>query len=89
MRMKIALIRLQSFYESFHTTLNGRVRNGWVSGNDKKKKKKVKILSRLMTVMRKQLFVLQNRCFKNFTIFTGKHLCCSLFFNKVIGLRLL
>ena len=64
MRMKIALIRLQSFYESFHITLNGRVRNGWISGNDKKKKrKKVKILSRLMTVMRKQPFVLQNRCF--------------------------
>ena len=42
MRMKIALIRLQSFYESFHITLNGRVRNGWISGNDKKKKKKSK-----------------------------------------------
>ena len=25
---------------------------------------------------------------KNFTIFTGKHLCQSLFFNKVAGLRL-
>ena len=26
---------------------------------------------------------------KNLTIFTGKHLCQSLFFNKVAGLRLL
>ena len=24
---------------------------------------------------------------KNFAIFTGKHLCCNLFFNKVAGLR--
>ena len=24
---------------------------------------------------------------KNFTKFTGKHLCQSLFFNKVVGLR--
>ena len=25
--------------------------------------------------------------FKNFAIFTGKHLCQNLFFNKVVGLR--
>ena len=29
--------------------------------------------------------VLQNRFFRNFPIFTGKHLCWSLFFNKVAG----
>ena len=27
------------------------------------------------------------RCLKNFAKFTGKHLCQSLFFNKVAGLR--
>ena len=27
------------------------------------------------------------RCFKNFTKFTGKHLCWSLFYNKVTGMR--
>ena len=25
------------------------------------------------------------RCFKNLAKFTGKHLCQSLFFNKVVG----
>ena len=29
----------------------------------------------------------RKRCFKNFTKFTGKHQCQSLFFNKVTGLR--
>ena len=50
--------------------------------------------------MLKPLFVLKiqyssstQRCFmkkgvfKNFTKFTGKHLCLSLFFDKVTGLR--
>ena len=32
--------------------------------------------------------ILQNRCFKSFfTIFTGKHLCRSLFFNKIANLK--
>ena len=27
------------------------------------------------------------KCFRNFAKFTGKHMCKSLFFNKVAGLR--
>ena len=36
-------------------------------------------------IIQKQLFAdaLQNRCSKNFTIFTGKHLCLSLFLIKL------
>ena len=30
----------------------------------------------------------KKRCFRNFAKFTGKHLCQSLFFNKVASLRL-
>ena len=29
----------------------------------------------------------EKECFRNFAKFTGKHLCLSLFFNKVSGLR--
>ena len=29
----------------------------------------------------------EKKCFRNFAKFTGKHLCLSLFFNKVSGLR--
>ena len=31
--------------------------------------------------------VLPNKVLKNFAKFTGKHLCQSLFFNKIAGLR--
>ena len=31
--------------------------------------------------------VLHKSCFKNFAKFTAKHLCQSLFINKVAGLR--
>ena len=30
---------------------------------------------------------IKNGVLRNFTKFTGKHLCQSLFFNKVVGLR--
>ena len=30
----------------------------------------------------------KKRCLRNFTKFTGKHVCQSFFFNKVAGLRL-
>ena len=43
-----------------------------------------------LLVVQKQLSggVLQKGGLKNFTKFTGKQLCQSLFFNKVAGLRL-
>ena len=44
-------------------------------------KKKLKLQSRLEVFCKKYVL-------KNLTKFTGKHLCQSLFFNKVAGLRL-
>ena len=43
-----------------------------------------------LLVIQKQLSggVLQKVALKNFTKFTGKQLCKSLFFNKVAGLKL-
>ena len=38
-------------------------------------------------VMHKQMFSMKKGALKNFTKFTGKHLCQGLFFNKFAGLR--
>ena len=56
----------------------------------KKKKKKKKNFSYIKTCTRSshQRCSIKNSVLRNFTKFTGKHLRQSLFFNKVVGLRL-
>ena len=46
-----------------------------------------KILNSTYRSSRPEVFCKKD-VFKNFAKFTGKHLCQSLFFNKVAGLRL-
>ena len=43
--------------------------------------------NKVIRTSRSQSFFLQNGVLKSFTIITGKHLCWTLFFNKVVVLR--